>query len=90
MIYMALEKSIDPKKFGLTGKTVIEKLGKSHYALVLDRKSRVIIADGKKLIEKAQKIKAVEPGTKISLKSTAPVCSKTIRLLAGHGIELLS
>ena len=83
-------KNIDPKTFGLPGKTVIEKIGKNHYVLVVDRKSRVIIADGRKLLERAKMIKAVEPGTKISLRSTAPVCSKTIRFLADQRIELLS
>ena len=85
-----MTKNIDPKTFGLPGKTIIEELDRNHYALVVDRKSRVIMADGKKLVEKAAKIKALEPGTKVSLRSTAPVCSKTIRFLADHGIELLT
>jgi len=85
-----VSKNIDPKVFDLPPKTVIEKLTDKHYALVVDRKSRVIMADGKKLVEKADKIQNMEPGTKISLRSTAPVCSKTIRFLADHGIELLT
>jgi len=85
-----MNNTIDPKKFGLPGKTVIEDLGDNHYVLVVDRKSRIIMADGKKLLEKAEKIKAVEPGTKISLRSTASVCTKTIRFLADQGIDLLS
>ena len=87
---MGVKKNIDPKRFGLPPKTVIEKLGENHYALVINRKSRIIMADGKKLVEKADKMKALEPGTKISLRSTAPVCSKTIRFVADHGIELLT
>ena len=85
-----MNNTIDPKKFGLPGKTVIEDLGDNHYVLVVDRKSRFIMADGKKIIEKADKIKKVLPGIKVSLQSTAPVCSKTIRFLADHGIELVS
>jgi hypothetical protein len=85
-----MKKTIDPKKFSLPGKTVIQELGKNHYVLVVDRKSRVIMADGKNLVAKAEKIKAVKPGIKVSLRSTAPVCSKTIRFLADHRIELLS
>jgi hypothetical protein len=84
-----MAKIIDPNNFGLPARTIIEELGKNHYALVVDRKSRVIMADGKKLVEKTDKIKKVLPGIKVSLKSTAPVCSKTIRFLADHGIELL-
>lgn len=82
--------TVDPKKFGLPPKTVIEELGKDHYVLVVDRKSRVIMADGKKLLAKAEKIKTSEPKIKVSLKSTAPVCSKTIRFLAQHGIEMMA
>ena len=84
-----MSNTVDPKLFGLPGKTIIEELDRNHYALVVDRKSRVIMADGKKLVEKAAKIKALEPGTKISLRSTAPVCSKTTRFLAGQGIDLI-
>jgi hypothetical protein len=82
--------TVDPKEFGLTPKTVIEEIGRNHYALVIDRKSRIIMADGKKIMEKAKKIKALKPGAKISLRSKAPVCSKTIRFLTDHGIELVS
>ena len=85
-----MNNTIDPKKFGLPGKTVIEDIGDNHYVLVVDRKSRIIMADGKKLVAKAEKIKDAEPGIKISLRSTAPVCSKTIRFLADQGIDLLS
>jgi len=85
-----MSNTIDPKQFGLPPKTIIEKLADNHYVLVVDRKSRVIMADGKKLLEKAEKIKVVEPGTKISLRSTASVCTKTIRFLADQGIDLLS
>jgi hypothetical protein len=85
-----MSKTIDPQQFSLPARTVIEKLGDNHYALVLDRKSRVIMADGKKLVAKAEKIKDAEPGIKISLRSTAPVCSKTIRFLADNGIELIT
>ncbi len=84
-----MSKNIDPTVFGLPPKTVIEKLPDNHYAMVIDRKSRVIMADGKKLLIKAEKIKAVEPGAKISLRSTAPVCSKTIRFLAEQEIDLI-
>jgi len=85
-----MSNTIDPKQFGLPPKTIIEKLADNHYVLVVDRKSRVIMADGKKLLEKAEKIKVVEPGTKISLRSTASVCTKTIQFLADQGIDLLS
>jgi hypothetical protein len=57
-----MSKTIDPQQFSLPARTVIEKLGDNHYALVLDRKSRVIMADGKKIVAKADKIKKVLRG----------------------------
>ena len=84
-----MTKKIDPKQFGIPGKTVIEKLDDNHYVLVIDRKSRIIMADGRKIVEKAEKIKKVKPGVRISLKSSAPVCSKTIPYLAEQGIDLI-
>ena len=84
-----MRKKVDPKQFDLPARTVIEKLGNNHYALVIDRTSRVIMADGKKIAEKAAKIRQVVPEAKISLKSSAPVCSKTIPYLAGQGIDLI-
>ena len=84
-----MRKKVDPKQFGLPGRTLIEKLDNNHYVLIIDRKSRVIMADGKKIAEKAAKIRQVVPEAKISLKSSAPVCSKTIPYLAGLEIELI-
>ena len=84
-----MRKEVDPKQFGLPGRTVIQKLDNNHYVLVIDRKSRIIMADGRKIAEKAAKIRKVAPQAKISLKSSAPVCSKTIPYLAGQGIDLI-
>lgn len=81
---------IDPKKFGLPSKTVIEQLGRKHFAIVISRKSRIIMSDGKKILEKAGKIKKIEPGSIISLKTGTPVCSKTIQFLKDHMIKVIS
>ena len=47
-----MKNPIDPIEFGITGKTIIEQVGKNHYAIVISRKSRIIMADGRKLWEK--------------------------------------
>ncbi|UCH79709.1 MAG: hypothetical protein JSW20_08090 [Nitrospiraceae bacterium] len=80
---------IDPKEFGIMGKTVIEQVGKNHYAIVMSRKSRIIMADGRKLLEKFEQIKKVKSGAKLSLKTATPVCSKTIALLKNHNIYII-
>ncbi len=80
---------IDPKEFGITGKTVIEQVGKNHYAIVISRKSRIIMTDGRKLLDKFKLIKKALPGVRLSLKTTTPVCGKTIFFLKDHKIDII-
>lgn len=80
---------IDPKPFGLPARTVLERLEDDTIALVVNRKSRIIMADGTKIMEKINKIKHVQPQTNCALKTSAPVCSKTITFLKNEGVELL-
>lgn len=77
--------------FGLTKQTVIEQTDDGTIALLINRKSRIIMADGIKIIGKAEQIKEKLPDVKIVLKTSAPVCSKTIAFLelSGIGIESL-
>jgi hypothetical protein len=64
---------IDPKQFGLPPRTIIEQINEDTIALVMNRKSRIIMADGYKIFQKAQKIKDTSPSTSVVLKTTAPV-----------------
>jgi hypothetical protein len=80
---------IDPKKFGLSSKTVVKQISKNHIAFVISRKSRIIMSDGKKILEKADKIRKIQPDSRISLKTSAPVCSKTIQFLKDHNIAVI-
>lgn len=77
------------KAFGLPARTVLEQVDGNTIAIVIDRKSRIIMADGKKILEKAQKIRTLQPSVTIALKSTAPLCSKTIQFLEAEGIQLI-
>ena len=47
------------------------------------------MADGKKIAEKAEKIRAKLPGITVVLKTSAPVCSKTIAFLEEEKINML-
>ncbi len=79
---------IDPKEFGLPTRTVLEMLDGNTLAIVIDRKSRIVMADGKKIIDKANKLKEVRPGTNIVFKTSAPVCSKTTKFLNENGVNI--
>jgi len=77
---------IDPKEFGLPSKTLIEKKGAHHYVLHISRKSRVIMTDGKKILQKWDCVKKAHPKAKFSVNIQAPLCSKTCQFLEAHGI----
>ena len=80
---------IDPKEFGLPSRTVVEIIDEKTLAIIIDRKSRIIMADGGKIVEKAEKIRQKRAEVKIILKSSAPVCGKTSRFLGEYGIDVL-
>ena len=79
---------IDPKNFGLHARTVLEQVDEHTIALIMDRKSRIIMADGRKIVEKVENIHEVRPGVTIILKTSAPVCSKTFASLDKAGIAI--
>ena len=81
---------VDPKKFALPARTVLEQVDDQTLALIMDRKSRIIMADGRKILEKIKKIHNLQPGIRIILKTSAPVCSKTLTLLHRSGLTISS
>lgn len=78
----------DPRYYGLPPRTKLKQYGDTTIAIVLDRKSRIIMADGKKLLEKAALIKEKKPDVAVALVTTAPVCSKTKILLTENNIAV--
>ena len=83
-------KTIDPKQFGLNSRTLlVEK--KNTIAIVVDRKSRIIMKDGKRILDQANAIQNIEKKP-VALLTSAPVCSKTKTFLLENdiAIELLA
>jgi len=80
---------VAPKQFGLHARTVLEQVDENTIAIVINRKSRIVMADGKKIAEKSLKIQNILPSTTVVLKTTAPVCSKTVKFLQSAGIQLV-
>ena len=81
---------LSPKAFGLSSRTVIEQQDDSTIALVIDRKTRIIMTDGKKILEKISAIKRHRPTCRVILKTSAPLCSKTSNMFAEAGVEIAS
>ncbi len=82
--------SVDPKIFGLHPATKIEQSGEKQFVIVMNRKSRIIMQDGHKIIQKAASIIEKVPGAIVTLRTTAPVCSKTQNLLKENNVELIA
>ena len=78
-----------PQQFGLPARTVLEQIDANTIAIVINRKSRLIMADGKKILEKSRKIRESLISGRVVLKTTAPVCGKTVQVLEAEGIELI-
>ena len=79
--------NLDPKKYGLNARTVLIENEQKEIIIVINRKSRIIMKDGRKILEKARKIQQQENKT-ISVSTGAPVCRKTKQHLQKNGIEI--
>ena len=80
-------KPIDPKTFNLNSRVVVEKR-KNALGLVVNRKSRIIMKDGTRLLEQANQIKKISKKT-VLVFTTAPVCSKTKNFLRENNVEIV-
>jgi hypothetical protein len=84
-----MAKYIDPKSLGLPSRTTVEEIDSNTLAIVIQRKSRIIMADGKKILTKAAQIESARPGVTVVLKTTTPICSKTLKLFEGERLEVI-
>ena len=82
-------KKIDPKLYGLHSRITLRKNKKNIY-IVIDRKSRIIMKDGHRILEIVKKIRDSETGKNVSVLSGAPVCSKTQKFLTENNISIKS
>jgi hypothetical protein len=80
---------VDPKLFGLHHTTQLEQSGEKEFVIVMNRKSRIIMKDGEKIVQKATRIIEKVPGAIVSLRTTAPVCSKTKVHLKANKVEIV-
>ena len=80
---------LDPKSLGLPGKNTVEVIDKNTLAIVIKRKSRIIMADGIKILAKVDTIKTAKPGMDVQLKTMTPICSKTLQLFKEKGLEVI-
>ena len=67
---------INPSDLGLPARTKLAVDDRRTHYIIKNIKSRIIMKDGKKIVEIAKKIKT-EINTNVFLATTAPICSKT-------------
>ena len=82
-------KKIDPKLYDLHSRIILRKSKKDIY-IVIDRKSRIIMKDGYRILEIAKKIRDFETGKNVNVLSSAPLCSKTRKFLTKNNITIKS
>jgi len=85
-----MDKILEASKFGLSSRTILVKIDSNHIGIIKNRKSRIIMKDGVKILESAEQIKKMSPDTRVSLITNAPVCSKTTKYLMENEIEVIN
>ena len=83
-------KKLNPALYGLKSRINLFKNSKKEFFIVVDRKSRIIMKDGLRIIEIAQKVRQIDGQKKIGLLTSAPVCSKTKSFLSQNDILVSS
>lgn len=79
---------LDAREYGLNRRFRLEMNSKGQIYIVMNRSSRIIMKDAKNILEKADRIKKVDAEAGIILKTNAPICSKSVKYLKEHGINI--
>jgi hypothetical protein len=82
-------KKINPKRYSINSRASIFRTTNGGILVVINRKSRIIMKDGHKIIENVKKINKIEKDVKINIKIKAPLCSKTKIFLEKNGVFLI-
>ena len=83
-------KNIDPTQYNLSSRVDLRQDRSGDLLIVIDRKSRIIMKDGIRVLEMVKKINKIDPKKNISVRTSAPICSKTKKLLLENSIVIES
>jgi hypothetical protein len=81
-------KNIDPRKYNLSPRIRLQQNSINDLFIVIDRKSRIIMKDGYRIVEIVNSIQSAEKNSAVSVLTSAPVCSKTRQFLSERKIEI--
>ena len=83
-------KNIDPTQYNLSSRVDLRQGRSGDLLIIIDRKSRIIMKDGVRILEMVKKINKIDPKKNISVRTSAPICSKTKKLLLDNSIIVKS
>ena len=83
-------KNIDPTQYNLSSRVDLRQDRSGGLLIIIDRKSRIIMKDGVRILEMVKKINKIDPKKNISVRTSAPICSKTKKLLLENSIIIKS
>ena len=81
-------RKLDPKVFNLSNRVNIQENDKKEVFFIIERTSRIIMKDGRRIFIQSQIVKEKRPNVRFFLMTSAPVCSKTIKYLKQREIEI--
>ena len=81
-------KEINSKSVGAPTRSVIGQDNNNHLYIIKNIKSRIIMKDGHKIVDAVKQIKN-KTNSSVSLATTAPICSKTTKLLNENDIKII-
>ncbi len=79
---------LEPHLYGLSARTNLVQIDNS-IGIVIDRKSRIIMKDGHRIVKQAHAIQ-IKENKPVILITSAPVCSKTKQYLSANNILINS
>jgi len=77
---------IDPQIYNLPSRVKLFEDSKKNIFISIDRKSRIVMKDGLRILEIVNNIKKKKSNQKVNLLTSAPICSKTITFLTSNNI----
>ena len=81
-------KKVDPIQYNLHSRVDLRQDKEGALFIVVDRKSRIIMKDGHRILEMVNTISREDQSKKVSIRTSAPVCSKTKKFLLESGVVI--
>ena len=81
-------KKVDPKQYNLFQRVDLRQEKPNDIYIVINRKSRIIMKDGIKILEMVKKINKIDRNKRVSVLTSAPVCSKTKQFLLDNNTPI--